>query len=193
MPHLAGVGISGSLDYVVGPRDLLSTTWYLNKVHFPVVVKTDGKDLRAKKKEERLGRLDSKIKRRENQIPRTCALLGRQSRRDVRREERWVSGPAGAIGRSGGGGQGHYDSYDEQEKRFTVPAEIREMAAEAAKCRDPVRRKSPRKRAREARREFDAGRAALHRSKVVHRPVVTKLWVEPARTETSGQKKSEPL
>ena len=31
--------------------------------------------------------------------------------------------------------------------KFTVRDEIREMAAEAAKCREPVRRKSLRKRA----------------------------------------------
>ena len=41
--------------------------------------------------------------------------------------------------------------------KFTVPDEIREMAAEAAKCRDPVRRKLLQKRARKARREFEAG------------------------------------
>ena len=61
--------------------------------------------------------------------------------------------------------------------KFMVPDEIREMAAEASKFRDPVRRKPLRKRDRKARREFDAGRAALPRSKVAQRPVVTKLWV----------------
>ena len=60
--------------------------------------------------------------------------------------------------------------------KFTVPDEIREMVVEAAKCRDPVRRKLLRKRARKARREFDAGRAALPGGKVIHRPVVTKFW-----------------
>ena len=74
--------------------------------------------------------------------------------------------------------------------RFTVQDEIKEMAAEAAKCRDPVRRKLPRKSVRKPRREFDAGGAALSGGKVIHRPVVTKLWV---RTEMSGQKKSEPI
>ena len=39
--------------------------------------------------------------------------------------------------------------------KFTVPDEIREMASEAAKCRDPVKRKLLRKRARKARREFE--------------------------------------
>ena len=40
------------------------------------------------------------------------------------------------------------------ENKFTVPGEIREMAAEAATCREPVRRKSLRKEASKARREL---------------------------------------
>ena len=41
-------------EYIMEPRDLRFTTWYLNKVrlrtwdHFPVVVKIEGKDLRTK-------------------------------------------------------------------------------------------------------------------------------------------------
>ena len=61
-------------------------------------------------------------------------------------------------------------------KKFTVLDEIREMAAEAAKCRDLVTRKLLQKNARKARREFEAGRATLTRGKVIDRPVVTKLW-----------------
>ena len=38
--------------------------------------------------------------------------------------------------------------------KFTVPDEIREMATEAATCRDPVRRKLLRKEAGKARREL---------------------------------------
>ena len=36
---------------------------------------------------------------------------------------------------------------------------------------------------RTARREFDAGRAAIPRDKVVQRPVVTKLWVNGRASE----------
>ena len=50
--------------------------------------------------------------------------------------------------------------------KFCVPDESRDMASEAAKCRNPV-----------ARSEFEAGRAVLRRKKVIHRPMVTKLWV----------------
>ena len=49
--------------------------------------------------------------------------------------------------------------------------------------------------AREARREFEAGRAALPREKMINGPVVTKHWVDGrarVRTETSGQKRSGP-
>ena len=60
------------------------------------------------------------------------------------------------------------------------------MAAEAAKCRDPVRRKLLRKGARKARREFEAGRVVQPRGKVIHRAVVM-----PTRIETSGQRMSE--
>ena len=43
------------LDYVMGPRHLVSTTWYLNKTrirtwdHFPVVVKIEGREMRVRK------------------------------------------------------------------------------------------------------------------------------------------------
>ena len=64
-----------------------------------------------------------------------------------------------------------------------VPDEIREMSALAAQCRDPVRRKILRKKARKARREFDAGVSALPRGKIVKRPVVTKLWINGRASE----------
>ena len=44
-----------AIDCPLGPRDLQSTTWYLNNTglrtwdHFPVVVRIDGKELGAKK------------------------------------------------------------------------------------------------------------------------------------------------
>ena len=47
------------LHYIVVPRDLRSTAWYLNKVRLPVVEKSRRKIY--EKGEERLGRLDSKI------------------------------------------------------------------------------------------------------------------------------------
>ena len=41
-----------------------------------------------------------------------------------------------------------------------------------------MRNKELRKIARQARREFEAGRAVLPRVKVIHRPVVAKLGVK---------------
>ena len=55
--------------------------------------------------------------------------------------------------------------------------ERKETAAEAAKCRDPVSKNLLRKVARRARREFEACRAVLLGGKVIHRPVVAKLWI----------------
>ena len=43
------------LDYIMGPRDVRASTWYLNKTrirtwdHFPVVVKIQGKEVKMKK------------------------------------------------------------------------------------------------------------------------------------------------
>ena len=61
--------------------------------------------------------------------------------------------------------------------KFCVPDEIRKIAADAAKCRNPVTKKHMRKIARNARREIEARRAVLPREKVIDRLVVTKLWV----------------
>ena len=47
----------------------------------------------------------------------------------------------------------------------------------------PVRKKELRNIARKARREFEAGRDVLPREKVVHRPVVTKLWINGRASE----------
>ena len=68
-----------------------------------------------------------------------------------------------------------------------MPDEIRENAAEAAHCRDPVRRKLLWKRARKARRDFEAGGAVLPRSKVIHRPVVTRLLINGRAREDEDE------
>ena len=59
-----------------------------------------------------------------------------------------------------------------------VLEEIRQMASDAAKSGDPVKRRHLRKIARKARREFEAGRAVLPRGKVI-----TKLWVNRRASE----------
>ena len=53
-----GPGDPGStkkqLDYIMGPKDIRSTTWYLNQVklrtwdHFPVVTRIEGRELKTK-------------------------------------------------------------------------------------------------------------------------------------------------
>ena len=67
--------------------------------------------------------------------------------------------------------------------KFCVPVEIRDLASEAAKCRNLVRQKELRKIARKARRELEIGRAVLPREEVMHRAVVTKLWVNGRASE----------
>ena len=67
--------------------------------------------------------------------------------------------------------------------KLFVPDDIRGLATEAAKCRDPARRKLLRKSARKARREFEASRAVLPRGTVIHRLVVTKLWINGRASE----------
>ena len=62
-------------------------------------------------------------------------------------------------------------------KTFCVAEEIRQVAANATKCRDPVRRRHLRKTAQKDRREFEAGNAELPRGYVINRPVIAKLWV----------------
>ena len=57
------------------------------------------------------------------------------------------------------------------------------MASEAAKCRNPVKKKQLRKIGRKARREFEAGRAVLPKGKVIHRPMVTKLCINGRASE----------
>ena len=67
--------------------------------------------------------------------------------------------------------------------KFCVPEEISQMASDAAKSRNPVRRRHLRKIAQKARREFEAGKAVLPRGNVINRPVVTKLWVNGRANE----------
>ena len=54
---MAGLGVSGlkkQLDYIMGPKDICSTTWYLNKVrlrtrdHFPMISRVEEHELRTK-------------------------------------------------------------------------------------------------------------------------------------------------
>ena len=73
------------------------------------------------------------------------------------------------------------------QKKFCVPEEIRQMASNAAKCRDPVRRRHLRKIALKSRREFEAEKAVLPRGKVINRPVITNLWVNGRASEDGDE------
>ena len=67
--------------------------------------------------------------------------------------------------------------------KFMVPDEIREMAGLAAKCRDPARRKVLRKKAQNARREFDARKGALRRGKSRQEARGDEAWFIGRATE----------
>ena len=63
--------------------------------------------------------------------------------------------------------------------------EIRDMASEAAKCRNPVRRKELRKIARKARRKFEAGSDP---QTVVHETLGERMcWGGIERVDRGGQ------
>ena len=66
---------------------------------------------------------------------------------------------------------------------FCVPDEIRNLASDAVRCQNHVRKKQLRKIVRKARSELEAGRVVLPREKVKHRPVVTQLWVNGRASE----------
>ena len=180
------------LDSFVGPKDLRSTTWFLNKVrlrtwdHFPVVVKIEGKELRTKKGVKGWAGWNpaSEVQKSKFQELVLCPSGDRneirQDGRDglVALQERLEEAAAAVKATT---------TAVRNRNKFTVPDEIREMAAEAATCRDLVRRKLLRKRAHKARREFKAGRAVLPGGKVIHRPVVTKLKINGRASEDGDE------
>ena len=69
-----------------------------------------------------------------------------------------------------------------KKKMFMILDELRQMAP-AAKCRNPVLRTVLRKRARRARRDFDARVVALPKGKTVQRPIVQRLWINGKASE----------
>ena len=156
------------------------TTSYL--APFPCDCQNRGEGREDEEGSERLGRLDPKIWAETSKFQdlvlcsSDCRTETRQNEPDglVALQER-LEDAASAVKAT--------TTASRNRNQFSVPDEIREMAADAASCRDPVRRKLLRKRARKARREFEAGRAVFPRSKVIHRPVVTKLWINGRASE----------
>ena len=167
------------------PKDLCSTTWYLNKVrlrtwdHFPVTVE-NGRDLRTKKgvKGWAVWIPRSEVEKSKFQ---ELALCPNDDWTKILKDERDGLGASQDRLEEAAAAVKAITTAVRNRNKFTVPNEIREMAAEAAKCRDPLRRKPPRKRTREARREFKAGGAVQPGGKVIHRLVVTKLWIKRTR------------
>ena len=75
-----------------------------------------------------------------------------------------------------------------QESWLTLQPSSRPLRLlQGTNCKHPVRRKSLRKKASKAPTECDAGRAALPGGKVIHRLVVTKLWVNGRASEDGDE------
>ena len=176
------------LDYNIAPRDIMASTWYLNKVrirtwdHFPVVVKIEEKEMRMRKGKKSWAGWSTVSDVEEKKFQELCLCpAGTRSWIDDVKDDGLValqSRLEGAVAQVKA-----TTTASRNNKKFMVPDEIREMAALAAQCRDPVRRKVLRKKAQKARREFDARVGALPRGKVIKKPVVTKLWVNVRASE----------
>ena len=171
-------------------HDLCCTTWSLNKFRLrtsDLVVKIEVKDLRAKK-DERMGRMDpKKPNMRKPNSKNSCpvqmmATTTYDERNDglLALQERWEDAAAAV--------------------KVTTTAmrnknEIREMAAEAAKCRDPVSRKScGRRPVKHAENSTQAEPSCLEARWITGQWLRNSAFMsESARAEMSGQKKLEPI
>ena len=179
------------LDYVMGPKDIRSTTWNLSRVrfrtwdHFPVITKIDGCELKTKRRvqgwagwatvsEAEKAKFQKLVLRPRSGHDEVDQREPEDSKGLVLLHDRLVDAVAEIKATT---------TFSRNRNKFCVPDEIRQMASDAAKCRDPARRRHLRKIAQEARRQFEAGKAVVPRGKVINRPVVTKFWVNGRASE----------
>ena len=173
------------LDHIMGPRDLRSTTRYLNRVrlrpwnHFPVLVKIEGKDLRVKKGAKGWAGWIPKSEAEKNRFQ-ELVLPSSDGRVGTNEDEDDGWSPLQGRSEKAAAAVKATTTAVRNKNKFTVPDEIRETAAEAVKCRNPVRRKLLRKRAHKARREFEAGRNSGSTD-------------VPAKTEIGGRRRFKPI
>ena len=165
--------------YIMGVRDL--QTWSLNKVrlrasdHFLMIVKIDGKDLRAKKRKAGQDGLQD-LKTRKSSSKNSCSAPVNDERSNglVALQER-LEGAAVKAPRG----------YEEQEQ-VHGPRRDQGDGGRGGKMQGPGKKEVA------AEEEGDAGRALLPGSKVVHRPVVAELWINGRAQRGQWQRKSEP-
>ena len=146
------------LDYVMGPKDIRSTTWYLNRVrfrtwdHFPVITKIEGRELKTKKRIKRwAGWVPvSETEKAEFQelVPCPRSVHGEGDPRETEEgnglallHDRLVGAAAETKATT---------TSSRNRNKFCVFEEVRQMSSDAAKTRDPVRRRYLRKIARKA-------------------------------------------
>ena len=75
--------------------------------------------------------------------------------------------------------------------KFMVPDEKEGDGGRNTKMQGPSEDEDIAEKGLKARREFDAGRAAIPRDKVVERPAVTKLWVNGRASEDRDERTEE--
>ena len=161
------------LDYIVGRKDIRSTTWYLNQVrlrtwgHFPVITRIEGRELQTKKCVKRWAGW-TPVSEAEKAKFQELVVCPRSDHNDAaQRDAEEGEGLALPQDRLVGAAAEVRATTTSSRNRnkFCVLEDIRKMASDAATCRNPVKKKHLRKIVREARREFEAGRAVLPRRK----------------------------
>ena len=116
------LGCGKQLDYIMVPKDLRSTTWYLIKVrlrtwdHFPVVVKIEEKDLGTRKGVKSWAGWTprSEVEISKFQELMLCSSDGRTEIRKYVRDG--LTALQERLGRSGGCDQGYHVSRAEQDQ-----------------------------------------------------------------------------
>ena len=180
----------------MGPRDAIASTWYLNTVrirtwdHFPVVVKFEGREMKFQKR-KKAGQAGPPCPTWRRRSSRISACAPKDHAVGLMTRKKMVSWPCNLDWRLQQLKLRLLRQNPGTVKKIRVPEEIRECSTLAAQCRDPVKRKILRKKARKARREFDAKVGALPRGKIVNRPVVTKLWINGRASEDRDEWKEE--
>ena len=151
------------LDYIMGPKDRRSTTWYLNKERFRtwnyffVITRIEGRDLTRSvlraapdgRPSLEQTRLRSKNLRSTHEVTPPMPLHVMRRREGlVLLHDRLVSAAAEVKDTT---------TSSRNRNKFCIPKEIRKIAADAAGCRNPVRKnncaRSPVKHGGNLRRE----------------------------------------
>ena len=132
------------LDYISGPRNFRSETWYLNEVrtriweNFPVISRVEGQEIRTKKRvkgfagwtlvsEGEMAKFQEIVLRPRVARDEVALREAEDGERLVHQHDRLVKFKA--------------TTTSSRNRKYCVPEEVRQVAADAVKCRDPVKRR----------------------------------------------------